>query len=788
MIVRNVLLLAVANLRSHKRAGLSLALVVLLAAMLLNLGLLGAITGQSIIRDKVNELHTQSTAVLMSDEIGASRQAELESLVSKSAGVTGTQTERILYFASASFDFKDGGSYSNGLFFEDVNSAGSMGRFKLVGAGAAADDGSIYVPYVIETKGYHVGDTFAVACRGKKYSFKIAGFTEDIMFGTLDTGGVRFFLPHEAYEKFARQLGAPMAPAVMFSARTGTDEQAAAIYDAVNKKTAQNPMDLMLIATLSIDIVKLADSLPVNIGAALEIAFAFIVALVALLVMRFRIVNSIEQDMRNIGALEAVGYTSRQVRAGYSLQFLIISLVGSVAGIGLSYAMAVPHNRKLAAETGLDWSEPCSVTINLVTLAIIITCVALVAFLSTRRIRRLPVIVALRGGIATHSFRKNHLPLETARGPLNLVLSMKSTIANLSQNIALVLILAAVSFASVFIFMMYYNFDVNDTVMANTLGGEPNDILIGSASAADEQFLLQKLPQVKNVARAVDFGYFSLDADGKTGWGRVTEDFSRLKNNQVYEGRYPKHDNETAIGGTLAARLRKGVGDTVRLSSGGVSRDYLITGLAQSINTLGKGVFLTDAGMRRLAPGYKPVTIYVYAAKGASVPDVINEIRTQYGSRTNAISNDKATYKSMLSTYESVVAGFSMLIFIVMGVIVILILALITGTTLVRRGQELGIEKALGFTTGQLVRQIAGSFLPVAVIGSLAGGVAGFYGANPLMSRLFRAMGIMKVDFYLPMVSIVAVCAVIALLTMLISALAAAKVRKISPCALVVEE
>jgi putative ABC transport system permease protein len=142
---------------------------------------------------------------------------------------------------------------------------------------------------------------------------------------------------------------------------------------------------------------------------------------------------------------------------------------------------------------------------------------------------------------------------------------------------------------------------------------------------------------------------------------------------------------------------------------------------------------------------------------------------------------------NIVGTYESVVADFSILIFAIMGLIVILILALITGTTLVRRRQELGIEKALGFTTWQLVRQISVGFLPVAVIGSLVGGIAGFYGANPLMSCLFRAMGIMKVGFYLPPLSVPVVCAVIALLTLLISAIAASRVRKISPCALVNE-
>ena len=780
-------MLAAANLRRHKGAGWSLGLIVLIAAMLLNLGLLGAVTCTSLIRDKISELNTQSVSVLLSDKIGFERQAKIESLVADSSGITGTQKEPVLYLASAVFHYKGSGSYSNTMIFEDIYSAGNMGRFKPVGKRADEDDDSICAPYIIKTKGYKVGDTFNVAYQGKTYSFKIAGFTEDIMFGTLDTGGVRFFLPHDAYQKFARQLNGTMASAVMVSAQTKTDDQAASIYDAIDKQTAQNPMDVMLVGAYSIDIVKLADSMPVNIGAAMEIAFAFIVALVALLVMRFRIVNSIEQDMQNIGALEAVGYTSRLVRSGYILQFIIISLFGTAAGIGLSYGIAVPHNQMLAVETGLNWSEPFNPAVALIVIAVMLACVALVAFLATSRIRRLPVIVALRGGITTHSFRKNHLPLERTHGPLNLLLSMKTAIANLRQNIALVLILAAVSFASVFIFMLYYNFNVNDTVMAHTFGGESNDILIGAASAADEQALLKELPQLENVTQAINFGYGTFDVDGKTGWGRITADFSKLRNNQVYQGRYPKHNNEVAIGGQLAARLHKGVGDTVRLSCGDANRDYLITGLAQSINTLGKGVFITDAGMRRIAPDYQPVTVYIYVAQGASVQDVINTIQARYGSQVSVVSNDHAASQSALATYESVVAAFSFVIFTVMGVIVILILALITGTTLVRRRKELGIEKALGFTTGQLIRQIAMSFLPVGVLGSLAGGVAGYYGANPLMSCLFSSMGIMKVDFHLPISSVITVCTVIALLTYLISMLAAAKVRRISPCVLINE-
>lgn len=490
-----------------------------------------------------------------------------------------------------------------------------MGKFSLVGDHSKETENSIYVPYILKAKGYNVGDDFTLSYRGKSYKFIIAGFTEDIMLGTLDTGGIRFFLPDSSYKNFVKELNDSSTQAVLFNARTKAVDDASNLYDIINKQASQNPRDVMLIGAFSIDIVKLADSLPVEIGASMEIAFAFIVALVLLLVVRFRIVNSIEEDMQNIGALEAVGYTSNQVRGGFILQFLTTAILGSAAGIALSYAASIPHGKALASETGLNWEQSFNMPINLLTLFVMLACVTIVALFATRRIRKLPVVVALRGGITTHSFRKNHMPLEQAHGPLNLLLSMKTLFANMRQNVALVIILASVSFASVFIFMLFFNFKVNDTAVMRTLGGEVPDIMIGSKSADDAQTLINKLPNQPNVTQAIDIGFVTLDANGKSGFGRITTDFGKFKNNQAYEGRYPKHDNEAAIGGLLAAQLKKGVGDTVRISCGNESSDYIITGLVQNINTLGKGIFLTGAGMLRINPKYRAVTVYVYLKK-----------------------------------------------------------------------------------------------------------------------------------------------------------------------------
>lgn len=785
--MKSVFMLAVSNLRKHKGAMVSLGIMILIAALLMNLGLIYLAGLPRVFDNKMAALDTPYVSTAISNDIGTERQAQIDKFITDYSGVTKTQTERVLYFPSASFSLKKGGSYSNAIIVENENESKSMGKLTFIGVKGPQTDKSIYVPYILKAKGYRLGDNITIIYCGKSYIFKITGFTEDLLLGSLQTGGIRFFMPDIAYRHFTDELKNPGTQSVMISARSKSIGDASNLYDAIGEKTSGNAKGDMLIGTFGIDIIKLAVSMPVNMGSAMEIAFAFVVAIVVLLVVRFRIVNSIEEDMRNIGALEAVGYTSRQIRSAFILQFLTISFIGSILGIALSYAAAVKNSKLLVAETGLSYAQKFDLPVSLLVLFIMFICVLFVAFIATRRIRKLPVVVALRGGITTHSFRKNHIPLEHSHGPLNFLLSLKSMLAGIKKNIALVIILAAISFASIFTFMLFYNFGVNKTAVMHTMGGEPDDILIGVKTSDDAKTLQKGISTLNNVTQVIDYGYTTLKADGKIGYGRITSDYSKLKNNQTYKGRYPKHDNEAAIGGKLSDKLHKYIGDSISISYGGVERKYIITGLTQSISDIGKGIYITTSGIRRLLPSYIPLTLYVYTKNNSGISETIHNINTNFSKHIITVSNDYEAIQSVIGSYEQVVALFSAVIFAVMGLIVILILTLITEAMLVRRRQEFGIEKALGFTTWQLIRQVSFSFLPIAIIGSLTGSILGYYCADPLMACMFRTMGIMRTNFIVPAETVPVVCIIISLLTYLISMIAAGKARRISPCALVNE-
>lgn len=784
--MQSVFMLAAANLRRHKGAALSLGLMVLIASLLLNLGFLNLTGLPRIFDTKLSQLHPPYACSILSDAAGKAEQEKMEQFIADYKGVTETETEKVLFFPSASFKLNNGGTYSNTVIVQNMNETGNMSKLTFVGEKAAAGDDAIYAPYILHAKGYRLGDKLTITCNSTDYTFKIAGFTEDMLLGSLQTGGIRFYMPGNAYTRFMSMVDADIQ-SVMISARTASPDRASDLYDTINEHLPMQAKASLLTGSYSIDISRLAVSTPISIGAAMEIAFALIVALVLLLVIRFRIANSIEEEMQNIGALQAVGHTSRQVRLSLTLQFLIPAFIFTLIGISLSYAVAIPYGQMLTAETGMSWSQTLDMPVNLLTLILTLLCVTGVAFFSTRRIRRLPVIVALRGGISTHSFRRNPLPLEHTHGPVNLLISLKSVFSNARHNVALCMILAAVSFASVFVFLLFYNFSVDNSAVMHVLAGEPDDIIIGAKSSQDAQKLISELPGLPHITSATDHGYASLKADGLSGYGRITSDFGKMKNDLTYEGRFPKHDNEVAIGGKLAEQLHKNLGDSVSISLGNKSYDYIITGFTQCVSDIGKGIYLTSGGINRISPDYRSAVVYVYVDDKGNINGAIHSINAKYGDQIITISNEWDTTRSAIGSYTDVVGAFAMTVFGVMGLIVILILTLITGAMLVRHKRDLGIEKALGFTTLQLMQQLSLSTLPAALFGSLIGGILSWFGSSGLISLLFKGMGIMKIEFILPPASVPVVCVIVALLTYVFSMLSAVKVRKISPCALISE-
>lgn len=779
----HVLKLAIANIRKARSAAVSLALLILISATLLNTGLTVIFSIQSFYDHKVEELQEAHAGILIKK---ADYQPEQLKFLSDYPGTVQAAQESVLLLQSASFPYS-GSELTSDITLVNVDLERDFPRLHFSERLDTPSEQDIYVPYRFKVGGgYKLGDTFTVKYSDQAYSYRIAGFFESTLLGNIDMGMIKFMLPAEAYRALEQELGEE-TQGTLLSARLEHSADAPKLIDQYSR---QFEMDVYqgdsFMWNGDVVMVKSTNTMTVNIVSMILVAFAAIIVAVSLIVIHFRITNSIDDGMVNIGILKSLGYTSREIRSSMILQFTGIAVLSGTLGILLSYLAMPVFGGIISSLAGLLWSMQIEVGLNLISLGVILLTVLAVTLWSSRRIHRLQPVEALRGGITTHSFRKNYFPLEKSRGGVSWVLACKTMLGSLKQNLLIALIIAAVTFASVFAVMLYFNIGSDKTAFIHLVGSETADVVATTLPGTDSRSFMAEVEAMDGVAKSNIQDIIMTEISGHRYYTQVTEDFSRLENNTFYEGRYPKFANEIGISGSISKEIGKGIGDQITVTVQGKSETYLITGLSQSINFLGLLVSITTEGIEQLVPDYESSLFNIYLEHGDTA-GYIEQLQAQMGDRLQSVTDLGEVFNSQSSIYTTALFSVMLLILAITTIVVILILYLVIKTMILKRRRELGIFKAIGFTTLQLSHQIALSFVPVVVVGIVAGSFLGYVFSNPLLAFLLSSVGIFNVHFSLPLPGVILLGLGITVLAYIVSLLVSSRIKHISTYELITE-
>ena len=776
--------LAMANIRKSKSASVSLFIFILIAALQLNIGLMGITQINPFFDNKADELNDPHVVFVMDQ---ASYDPTYGEFITNYPGVIKTETEEIVNMDMAKFNFGNG-ELSNSAIIYNADDYRMIGPFNLIEKRNTTSAHDIFVPYSFKTSGdYELGDNFTIHYQGREYKYQIAGFFETTMMATNNIGVMKFMLPETSYQALVDELD-DVSKALSVSAVMEDPTQSPELKNDFIQRVQQSTegQTTHYIWGLDIDLVKNVNTITINIGATILVAFATIIVLVSLIVIRFRVSNSIEDGMANIGVLKAIGYTSRQILSSIILQFILIAFSASVVGVALSYILMPFLGSVISTLSGLVWMQSFDLNMNLVSVFLVVFCVVIVTLLSAFRVRKILPVAALRGGIQTHSFRKNHFPLETAKGGLHFLLAIKSMLANVKQNIMILLIIIGLTFASIFSVVLYYNIASDNTAFINLFGTEPANVIVVVNSDGDRREFLSDLEQMNHVRKVNLFDLIKTKMDGQTVYTNVTDDYNQLENNIVYEGRHPKHENEISISWVISSQINKGIGDTVEVEYGNEKAEFLVTGISQSIGNSGLVGAVTLEGIQQLQEDYQGASFYVYL-DGLSNKDFIKDVEKQFGDDIGETVNIDENIESQTGMYIAAVYAIMLMILTITVLVVVLILYLVIKTMIIKRKKEFGVMKAIGYSTIQLMNQIAISFLPVTITGVGCGGVLGLLFTNPMLSVLLSSAGVKRLDFIIHLPTILMLCVSILILAYTVSMLVALRIRKISAYGLITE-
>ena len=166
-----------------------------------------------------------------------------------------------------------------------------------------------------------------------------------------------------------------------------------------------------------------------------------------------------------------------------------LALAAAVCGAALSYALFPGVNVMMAMQTGIPYTVQFLPLPFGLTIAILCGAVALAVGLASRRIKRIEPITALRSGLSTHNFKRNHIPLDKANAPLNCALALKTTLSGAKQNVTVCATMLVLSLVVVFSGLMLENMIWNAEPFIQLIVGETADSCINVQADIEDDCL-----------------------------------------------------------------------------------------------------------------------------------------------------------------------------------------------------------------------------------------------------------------------------------------------------------
>lgn len=781
---RNILL-ARSNIRKAKGQTAAIIVLVLLSSLMMNLWLMLSMDYRKNFdrcHDRLNDGHVNIAAYVADDD--------LKNFISDTFEERSDVTEFTVSDAFCepfSFEYNGGEISQLGVLLEKEDALSrNVGKFEITEDSAYKS--GIYLPMLYGTgNNYSAGDTVKITLLGEEFEYTVCGFFNNAMNGSHNCGMTALLLTEDKFEEFSEKTVA--LKSVYVSVRVSDIQKCEEIDTELKDEIAKEFPDVVVTSN-NYELVTTSRYISQMICAGILSAMAFLVLLIGVVVIASNIANYIQENMQNLGALKAVGYTSGQLVAALLAQFAGISSIAAVIGTVLSYCVFPAVNEMMIAQTGIPYTVRFQPLPILFTVIFITGIVSAAVYFSAKKIKKIEPITAMRQGISTHNFKKNHLPLEKTSLPVNAALAMKTTLSGLKQNITVCVTMLVISLILVFSATSFRNTIVDMQPMVEMIAGDFADSAVNVNPNREDELVsvLEKDSRVEKFYLFTNNNMEVQHVDGLSLSVSVVSDCSKMNNQSMsVEGRYPKYGNEISIAAKYAKDNNIKIGDEIAVKVGNSEEKYIVSGYTQCSNNLGKDCIMTREGYEKLS-SLPNVTYYINFAEDIDVDDFNSELSDRFGSDVNAIQNIQSILESTSGVYVMLMTFLVIAIVIISCIVIIFVMYLLVRTMLNNKKRDYGILKALGYTTTQLVVQTAMSFMPSVIISSAVGIAVSVRLINPLMAVFLSGIGVVKGTFIIPVELCIISGIVLVIFAFGAACLMSLRVKKIAPRELLIGE
>ncbi len=524
----------------------------------------------------------------------------------------------------------------------------------------------------------------------------------------------------------------------------------------------------------------------------LILIFAVLILAIAIVIICFSIKNFINRNMKNTGILEASGYTVKELRRALSMQILLVSILGTAVGILVATLTFEKFGNVVSIVSGLVWNQPVSIPVMAMTFVGIILVAFLVSVLTSRTYKKISVLDALRGGINTHNFKRNLFSFENTPLPISIVLSLKDTFGGWGRNVVMVMISFILTISALIGFGLYENFGKDAKNIIDFMGFENGNVsVMGSPEMGDD---LRNLEDVENVLGIVGIEPTVYFGDNKSNiYTYVYDDTANATMTRIVDGRLPEKDNEVMLTGAAADDIGAKIGDVIEVEIGTKKEEYLIVGLNQRLERMGRTIIMNSEAAERIIPKISEYSYNITCKDDVSF-DTMKSRLEDYAEKENLdfeamhISDLKKGIETTVGTVSATMKVICVVIAFITIVIVVFVESLVIRAKITREWRGMGISKALGQTSRGLISQIMLSNSPAILAGILLGVLVSQPAGAKLCLAMFSLFGMKSMDFVLPIRWIGITAFGIFAVAVITSAVLGLRVRNLKPIDMITEE
>lgn len=600
--------------------------------------------------------------------------------------------------------------------------------------------GEIGVPVILlDEFDIAIGDTITL-CNGRlTKNFTVSAYVCDGQMNSTLCSSTRFLVSDADFETLQGNVGETeyLIEAWFADSAQASDYQTA--YEESGKNLPKNGQ------AITYTMIFLLSALTDLLTAVVFLLAGALLIVIALVCLRYAVLAELEDDMREIGTMKAMGIPAKGIRELYLGKIRILTALGCICGFLFGKFCALVLTGHIGRTFGSQPPGAMGLILSMLAAALVYGIILLFSRQILHRLGKVTVIDLLVTEVGFG--RKAKVKVKdglrrSKRLPVNLLWGLHEAQNGYGIIFGLLLIvsllvtipLRTVQTIKEDEFVTYMGFGMCDLLLEVEQGGDVekrNQTAASLLQTAAERGVVEHMDVLRRVRLQ------AVREDGKAVGIHIDTGENAGMGLKYLEGENPKTESQIVLSYLMAEELGKTVGDTLKIRAGGETQTFTVNGIYQDVTSGGRTAKTARAFPSETAEKYS----YKITLSPAASDDFAVDLREQLG-RGYSVENMEEFLFQTMGGVTAQVQKAGIIVMLIGICLAALITALFLKLRFVRAVPAFAVKRVMGVPFSAVQVQELIPILAAGGFGSVCGTLFSELFGDRLVSGLLGMLGV----------------------------------------------